>query len=138
MKASKLVDKRKFEFELVDLDIPQPKENEMRIKVMYVSPNAADYRSIKMGMVPKHKILGSAISGIVEALGNKVTHFSIGENVLVDLADNGFGGFAEMICVDSSLVVKKPDNISHAEASTLPVAATTALKAIRKGNITSR
>lgn len=92
MKASKLVDKRKFEFELVDLDIPQPKENEMRIKVMYVSPNAADYRSIKMGMVPKHKILGSAISGIVEALGNKVTHFSIGENVLVDLADNGFFG----------------------------------------------
>lgn len=138
MKASKLVDKRKLEFELVDLNNRQPKENEVRIKVMYASPNAADYRSVKMGMVPKHKILGSAISGVVEALGNNVTHFSIGENVLVDLADSGFGGVAEKLCVDSSLVVKKPDNVTHAEASTLPVAATTALKAIRKGNIASK
>ncbi len=137
MKAAKLVDKRKSEFELVDLDIPQPKENEVRIKVMYVSPNAADYRSIKMGMVPKHKILGSAISGVVEALGNKVKHISIGENVLVDLADSGFGGFSELICVDYKLVVKKLDNVSHAEASTLPVAATTALKALKKGDIKS-
>lgn len=138
MKASKLVDKRKLEFELVDLNNRQPKENEVRIKVMYASPNAADYRSVKMGMVPKHKILGSAISGVVEALGNNVTHFSIGENVLVDLADSGFGGVAEKLCVDSSLVVKKPDNVTHAEASTLPVASTTALKAIRKGNIASK
>ena len=45
---------------------PVPKDNEVLLKVLSVSLNAADYRSMKMGMIPKKRIFGSAVSGTIE------------------------------------------------------------------------
>ena len=38
---------------LVEVEKPHPKENEVLIKVVSASPNAADYRSMKMKIIPK-------------------------------------------------------------------------------------
>jgi len=120
----------------IDVQKPDPGENQVLIKVHSVSVNAADYRSMKMGMIPKKRIFGAAISGTVESLGSNTQEFKPGDEVLGDLSDFGFGGFAEYALAPEKALVLKPANVSFEDASSLPVAATTALKALRdKGNI---
>jgi NADPH:quinone reductase-like Zn-dependent oxidoreductase len=58
-----------------DIDKPVPKENEVFIKIYAVSLNAADYRSMKMGLIPKKKYLGQ-ISQAELNLSVKTLHCS--------------------------------------------------------------
>ncbi|MDO9341279.1 MAG: NAD(P)-dependent alcohol dehydrogenase [Bacteroidales bacterium] len=119
-----------------DIDKPVPKDNEVLIKIKAVSLNAADYRSMKMGLIPKRKIFGADISGCVESAGKNITQFKPGDEVMGDLASFGFGGCAEYVTVSERAVIIKPSKISFEEAATLPMAALTALQALRdKGNI---
>lgn len=115
---------------------PLPKDNEVLVKVVSASINAADYRSIKMGMSPKKKMFGSAVSGVVESVGKNVQQFKPGDGVLGDLTDSGFGGLAEYVAAPDKAWAIKPANTSFEDVATLPVAATTALQALRdKGHI---
>lgn len=118
-------------------DIPKPiiTDDEVLVKIVCVSPNAADYRSMKMGITPKKKIFGSAISGIIELVGKNIQNLKPGDAVLGDLADIGFGGFAEYVAVPENSLILKPEEITFEQAATLPVAATTALKAMHKGDV---
>ena len=119
-----------------DIDKPVPKNNEVLIKINAVSLNAADYRSMKMGLIPKRKIFGADISGCVESVGKDISQFKPGDEVMGDLASFGFGGCAEYVTVPERAVINKPAKISFEEAATLPMAALTALQALRdKGNI---
>lgn len=121
---------------LENLKDPIPSDNEVLVKVVSVSINAADYRSIKMGMSPKKKMFGSAVSGVVELVGKNIQHFKPGDEVIGDLTDSGFGGLAEFVAAPEKAWAIKPANISFEDAAALPVAATTALQALRdKGNI---
>jgi len=122
-------------FNISELSKPIPKEDQVLVKVHTVSPNAADYRSIQMRIVPKHKILGSAISGTVEAIGKNIQNFKVGDEVIGDLADSGLGGFAEYTATTSKAFTHKTAGVTFQEATALPVAATTALQALRKGDI---
>ncbi len=119
-----------------DIDKPVPKDNEVLIKINTVSLNAADYRSMKMGLIPKRKIFGADISGCVESAGKNISQFKPGDEVMGDLASFGFGGCAEYVAVPEKAVIIKSSKISFEEAATLPMAALTALQALRdKGNI---
>lgn len=110
---------------------PVTRDNELLIKIKAVSLNAADYRSMKMGLIPKRKIFGADISGIVESVGKDVTRFKQGDEVMGDLAGFGFGGLAEYVSVPEQAVILKPSKISFEDAATLPMAALTALQALR-------
>ena len=110
---------------------PVTRDNELLIKVKAVSLNAADYRSMKMGLIPKGKIFGADISGIVESVGREINMFKPGDEVMGDLADFGFGGLAEYVSVPEKAVIYKPSKISFEDAATLPMAALTALQALR-------
>jgi NADPH:quinone reductase-like Zn-dependent oxidoreductase len=119
-----------------EIDKPVPKDNEVLIKINAVSLNAADYRSMKMGLIPKRKIFGADISGRVESVGKNIAQFKPGDEVIGDLSSFGFGGCAEYVTVPERAVINKPTKISFEEAATLPMAALTALQALRdKGNI---
>lgn len=119
-----------------DVEKPQANDNKVLIKIQAASVNAADYRSIKMGIVPKGKIFGADISGIVEFIGENIRQFKPGDEVIGDLSDHGFGGFAEYAVAPEKVLVKKPAKISFEEAAALPMASITALQALRdKGNI---
>ncbi|WKK82677.2 NAD(P)-dependent alcohol dehydrogenase [Marivirga arenosa] len=122
-------------FQIHEVPKPNIRDDEVLVKVHCASPNAADYRSIQMRIVPKHNILGSAISGIVEEVGKGISQFKVGDEVIADLADVGMGGFAEFKATKTSVLVHKPKGVSFEEAAALPVAATTALQALRKGGI---
>ncbi|MDP3305167.1 MAG: NAD(P)-dependent alcohol dehydrogenase [Erysipelotrichaceae bacterium] len=121
---------------LQEVEKTAPKENEVLIKIHSVSVNAADVRSMKMGIIPKNKIFGSDIAGVVEAVGINVKKFFIGDEVVGDLSAHGFGGFAEYVTVVESALVLKPKSLSFETASAIPMSSVTALQALRnKGNI---
>lgn len=119
-----------------NVEKPATNDNEVLIKIHAVSANAADYRSMKMGLIPKKKIFGADISGKIESVGKNIQQFKIGQEVIGDLSDCGFGGFAEYAVAPEKVLVTKPAGISFVEAAALPMAALTALQALRKkGNI---
>ena len=119
-----------------DIEKPIPTNNEVLVKIIAVSVNAADYRSIEMEMIPMKKIFGADIAGIVESTGKKIQQFKPGDEVIGEIADYGFGGFAEYAVAPEKLLVHKPAEISFEDAAALPMAALTALQSLRnKGNI---
>lgn len=119
-----------------DVDKPVPNDNEVLIRIHSVAVNAADYRSMKMGMIPARKIFGADISGTVESAGRNVKLFKPGDEVVGDLADYGFGGFAAFAVSPEKFLVPKPAGLSFEEAAAMPMASVTALQALRnKGNI---
>jgi NADPH:quinone reductase-like Zn-dependent oxidoreductase len=123
-------------FVYCNVDKPVPNDNEILIKIHTVSLNAADYRAMKLGIIPKKKIFGADIAGIIESVGKNVYSFIPGNEVIGCLIHHGYGGLAEYVAVSEKAVIKKPERISFEDASTLPIAGITAIQALRnKGNI---
>ena len=68
--------------------------------------------------------------------GSEIKRFKPGDAVFGDLADYGFGGLAEYATAPERLLALKPSGVSHEVAATLPIAALTALQALRdKGEV---
>jgi NADPH:quinone reductase-like Zn-dependent oxidoreductase len=127
--------------QLKEVAKPAPKENEVLIKVQAASVNYADWALLRgepfllrldSGLQkPKNTILGADIAGRVEAVGNNVKEFQIGDEVFGDLSGSGWGGFAEYVSAPENGLVLKPANISFEQAAAVPMAAVTALQGIR-------
>ena len=115
---------------------PLPKDDEVLVKIDAVSINAADYRCMRMGIIPKGRIFGADIAGRVEAAGKDIKKFKVGDEVFGDIASCGFGGFAEFVAVTENALALKPARVTFEEAVAVPMAAVTALQALRdQGNI---
>lgn len=133
-----IFDKRNSPDSLVlrETEKPTPNDNEVLVKIAAVSVNAADYRSMKMGIIPKKKIFGSDIAGWVEAAGKNISRLKTGDEVCGDISSYGFGGFAEYAAAPEHLLALKPESVPVETAAAVPMAAVTALQALRnKGNI---
>lgn len=118
--------------QLREVEKPSPNNNEVVVKIVAVSANAADYRSMKMGLIPKKRIFGADIAGIVESVGKDCTQFNPGDEVIGDLSNCGFGGFAEYAVAPEKVLLKKPSGLSFEDAAALPMAGITALQALQK------
>jgi len=114
-----------------DVDKPVPGDDEVLVRIHAVSLNAADYRSMKMGLIPKRKIFGADVAGRVESVGKNIREFSPGDEVMGDLASYGFGGLADYIAAPENLLVHKPSGVSFSEAAAIPMAGVTALQGLR-------
>ena len=134
---------------IADVEKPSPATDQALVKVLGVSVNPADWRSMRakplfaratMGLLrPKHRILGGDIAGRVEAVGSGVTQFKPGDEVYANLLDHGNGGFAEYVSVPVEVMALKPANLSFEEAAAVPMAAVTALQGLRHhGEIQAR
>lgn len=110
---------------------PVPRDDEVLVKIQAVSVNAADYRSIRLGIIPKGRIFGSDIAGRIEAVGKNTRRFAVGDEVLGDLSGCGFGGFAEYVAVPEACLALKPAAVSFEAAAAVPMAAVTALQGLR-------
>ena len=134
-------EKQKKLAELVLREVPKPvlRDHEVLVHIHATSVNALDYRPMQMGVgMPKGRIFGADIVGQVEAVGVAVSAFKPGDVVLGDISDNGCGGFAEYVAVPEDVLIKKPAGVSDEVAAAVPVAAVTALQALRdKGGIQS-
>jgi NADPH:quinone reductase-like Zn-dependent oxidoreductase len=126
---------------LAEVQKPVPAASEALVKVLAISVNPADWRSMRakpffaratMGLLrPKHQILGGDIAGRVEAVGTSVTQFKPGDEIYGNLLDHGFGGFADYVSVPLEVMALKPANLSFEEAAAVPMAAVTALQGLR-------
>lgn len=126
--------------QLVDVDKPVPGDGELLIKVMASSINSWDwdlltgnpktYRLISGITRPKNKILGFDIAGIVEAVGENVTMFKRGDEVVGDLSEAHMGGFAEYTCAREKDLVLKPPSVSFEQAAAIPQAAILAFQGL--------
>jgi NADPH:quinone reductase-like Zn-dependent oxidoreductase len=126
---------------IADVERPSPAADQALVKVLAVSVNPADWRSMRakplfaratMGLLrPKHRILGGDIAGRVEAVGSGVTQFKPGDEVYANLLDHGNGGFAEYVSVPVEVMALKPATLSFEEAAAVPMAAVTALQGLR-------
>jgi NADPH:quinone reductase-like Zn-dependent oxidoreductase len=80
---------------------------------------------------PKTQILGSDVSGRVEAVGRNVEQFQPGDEIMGDLLLYGLGAFAEFVCAPEKAFTLKPNSMSFEEAATYPQAAIIALQCLR-------
>ena len=81
---------------------------------------------------PQHRVLGSEIAGVIEAVGSGVTEFSPGDEVFGDLSTSGWGGFAEYAVGRADSMAHKPDDVSFEHAATLPQSGLLALRCLRE------
>ncbi|MDZ7755981.1 NAD(P)-dependent alcohol dehydrogenase [Rhodohalobacter sp.] len=127
---------------------PVPGDNEVLVRIHSASINDTDWGLVRgkpfvirlfFGLKkPKINIPGIDVSGKIEAVGDNVSSFNIGDEVYCDLSDCGCGGFAEYVCVPENQLSKKPSNISFNNAATLPHAGILALQGlVDKGKVKS-
>ncbi|WP_214319569.1 NAD(P)-dependent alcohol dehydrogenase [Nonomuraea sediminis] len=127
--------------DLTEIDKPVPREGEVLIRVRATSVQPYDWHLMRgepyvarlmsggPGLRrPKIAILGADVAGQVEAVGGNVTRFRPGDEVF---AMSKQGGFAEYVCVPESELAPKPGNLSFEQAAAVPLAANTALIALR-------
>jgi NADPH:quinone reductase-like Zn-dependent oxidoreductase len=116
---------------LQEIAKPVPGEGQVLVKIVNTAINAADYRSMSMGSIPKSRIFGADVSGVVEAVGSNARQFKAGDAVFGDLSGAGFGGFAEYVAAPESVFARKPAAVPFDQAAAVPMAALTALQALR-------
>jgi NADPH:quinone reductase-like Zn-dependent oxidoreductase len=126
-----------------EVETPTPADDELLVRIRASSLNLGDWYAVTgtpylarptMGLrKPKESKLGTDFAGTVEAVGKHVTQFRPGDEVFGGRS----GAWAEFVTVpEDRSVVPKPANVSFDEAGAVPVAALTALQAVRdKGRL---
>jgi NADPH:quinone reductase-like Zn-dependent oxidoreductase len=128
---------------LEEVERPSPTDNEALVKVHAASVNKADLYFLRghflarltgVGLLkPKNNMLGADIAGRVETVGRNVKQFQPGDEVFGWCSQRGF---AEYACAREDALVLKPAKVTFEEAAAVPVAAITALQALRdKGHV---
>jgi NADPH:quinone reductase len=119
-------------FHQMDIPAPEVLPGYILIRVKATSVNPVDYK-IRAGVLPDISpvfpaVLHGDVAGIVEAVGEGVTDFKIGDEVYACAGGvrGSQGALAELMLADASLVAKKPASLSMAEAAALPLVSITA------------
>lgn len=142
--------------EIRDIEKPQPKANEVLIKVHATTAHAGDSRVRRSSpwivvrllfgfFKPKKNLVpGVELSGTIESVGADVTLFKKGDEVY-GLTGLRLGSYAEYCCIPEKvkdgkqetrgIIKKTPSNLTLAECAVVPSAALTALKNLQKGKV---
>ncbi len=133
---------------VTDVETPSPKDGEVLVKIHAASVNAYDWhlheatpfytRALSGVFRPKNAILGADMAGVVAAVGDGAHKFQVDDAVYGCLEGCGksglaTGAFAEYVRVPERNLALMPPSLSFAEAAALPMAAVTALQALRDG-----
>ncbi len=143
--------------QLKDVEKPQPRENEVLIKIHATTCHIGDVRIRSFNVPfwqmvpfrlflgirkPKRSILGMELAGEVEDVGQKVMRFKKGDRVF---ATTGFvfGAYAQYTClpenagrIKEGLIAMKPENMSYEEAAAgVATGGLTALSLLRMAGI---
>lgn len=119
----------------IDVDRPEPKADEVLVKVHVAAVNPADWK-IRNGFgemfgLKLPLILGGEIAGTIEEVGVEVKNFKQGDAVYGITASGGLsGGYAEYALAKAAAIAPKPESITFEESAAIPVAALTAWQAM--------
>ena len=122
--------------ELAEVDVPTIESHQVLVRVHASSVNPAEWYTV-MGPFfarigsgvrkPKSPSIGGDLAGVVEAVGRDVKEFQPGDAVF----GTSGGSWAEYAAAREVRLVPKPANVSFEEAASVPIAAITALQALR-------
>lgn len=126
--------------ELREVETPAITDEQVLVRVHASSVNPAEWYAV-MGPFfarfgnglrrPKTPKVGADLAGHVVAVGKDVTEFKPGDEVF----GTGAGAWSEYAAAREVRLVAKPANVSFEEAGSVPIAALTALQALRNGNV---
>src|SRR5690625_5986430 len=110
--------------QLTEREAPAPRSGEIAIEVRAAGVNPADWKRREgvfgtRGSVPA--AMGLEAAGVVTAVGEWVEHVAVGGEVLGARA-RGLGPFAVHTDLTAAETVSKPEEISFADAATVPIA----------------
>src|SRR5262245_65016776 len=116
-------------------DVPDPvaSPGKVVVDVHAASVNGADWK-VRAGKYRPTTtfpyIPGRDFSGVVSSIGSGVTDLKVGDAVfgVVETADEAT--YAEKLAIKAAIIAKKPDRLSHVEASALALIGLTALVSI--------
>lgn len=116
-----------IEFEAVK---PIPGPHDLLVKIDAISVNPVDFKirqnSAKDTVLETPKIIGWDAVGIVQAVGQDVTLFEVGDPVYYAGDITKQGSNAEYQIIDERIVGRKPKSLSIEEAAVIPLTALTA------------
>ena len=141
---------------LEEVPKPTPKDNEVLVQIHVTTVTSGDYRirnfvgiswlfklfaRLAFGLFrPRNKVLGMELAGIVEAVGKDVQSFQAGDEIFgFSGMDNGFGTYAEYICLpEDGVIAHKPKNMNFEQAASIYFGGHTAMSfLIDKANLTA-
>lgn len=121
--------------EVREVERPEVRSRDVLIEVHAAGVNPIDWkirRGYQRAVIP-YKLphtLGMDASGVVAAVGDAVTRFSVGDEVYTSPTHRRPGTYAEMVAVDERAVARKPKGLTHEQAAGIPLAGLTAYKAL--------
>ncbi|MFD3924654.1 NADP-dependent oxidoreductase [Streptomyces sp. NPDC058614] len=119
--------------EVIEVERPEPRANEILIKVRAAGVNPTDWKHRASGgfLGEPPFVLGWDVSGVVEAVGVGVARFKPGDEVFGMLSYPwGHGSHAEYVAAPARAFVLKPAGIDHVQAGALPLVSLTAWQAL--------
>lgn len=134
-------------FNIVDIAMPEPAFNCVRIKVRAAGVCLSDVHLLEGTLTPGFLqgdvvTIGHEVAGTIDKLGAGVTNWKVGARVIISAGELdekgrvktlGFdydGGFAEYTCTAAASLVEIPDSLSFEEACIIPDAVSTPWAAI--------
>ncbi|MEM7083016.1 MAG: zinc-dependent alcohol dehydrogenase family protein [Pseudomonadota bacterium] len=130
-------------FEPAELNTPEPAAGEVRVRIAATSVNTVDTMIRQLGQenLPLSPdlpaVLGMDFAGVVDAVGEGVSTFTVGDEVygcaggLSDLQ----GALAEYMVADVRLIALKPKSLSMREAAALPLVGITAYEGLSRAKV---
>src|SRR5258705_4911332 len=128
--------------EFVEVQVPAPGPNEVRIKVKAIGINRAEAMwRVDDYFEPVKKFpagLGYEAAGIVDAVGKDVSGFAVGDdvNVIPSFSMNDYATYGEVILVPDYAVVRQPKALSFTEAASVWMMFVTAYGLIEDAKVT--
>ena len=105
---------------LAEVETPEPGEGEVRIAVAAAGINRADVLQRQGNYAPppgSSPYLGLEVSGTIDALGEGVRDWSVGDEVCALLVG---GGYADQVCAPAGQLLPVPSGVGLVEAAALP------------------
>jgi NADPH:quinone reductase-like Zn-dependent oxidoreductase len=115
---------------------PEARGKKVLIEVHAAGVNPVDWRIRRGDLRPlsyfmPHRIPGRDVAGVVVDVGDEVRGFEVGDRVFAMLDGVSGGGYAEYVLVGEDAIALIPENLTFEEGAAVPLAALTAVQAIR-------
>lgn len=119
-------------FTMADMPVPQPGPGEIRVQNKAISLNPADYKMAANGNPAWQYpfIPGLDAAGIVDAVGEGVTRWAVGDRVAYHGSFMKPGTYAEYSVTNARTAGRIPQGVSYEEAAAFPCAGLTAYQAL--------
>lgn len=125
------------QLEVTEVEAPRPGPDEVLVRVRAAAVDRGTWHLMTglplvgrpfLGVTrPRTAVIGRDLAGVVEAVGEGVTSFRPGDEVIGTAA----GSCAELALVPTKRLARKPSGLTFEEAAALPVSGLTALQAVR-------